>query len=261
MDPQADPNRRRNTKRLMVTMGALVATILLMSAVAPGLDRASAAEGASPEVTLLCTYEAANGGDIFASQKPDPKGSAVDGVIDQGGCVLNAQNHGECVTTLARSAAVVGVADQDLWQDVPLDDIANQMTLGAEACEGIVEPDLRVLPASVASSVVDIRVYVNDDAFGYDVSGAVCTDGPDDDHIACESVIEEERHGVFCNGGGAMSDVDLTAADHVVVFLDGPANAEATYCADSPIGGTSGGIYEDPAPPENHGILIEFWLT
>lgn len=245
----------------MVTMSALVATILLMSAVAPGLDGARAAEGASPEVTLLCTYEAANGGDLFASQKPDPKGSAVDGVIDQGGCVLNAPGHGECVTTLARSAAVVGVADRDLWQDVPLDDIANQMTLEAEACEGIVESDLRVLPASVASSVVDIDVIVNDDAFGYDVSGAVCTDGPDEDHIACESVIEEERHSVFCNGGGRMLDVNLAVVDHLVVFLDGPANAEATDCGDSPIGGTSGGIYEDPAPPQHHGILIKFWLT
>lgn len=211
----------------------------------------AAASSGTSSASYDCKYEAGNGGDLKASMKADQvSGQTVDGFIDQGGCIINDSEVGECVTALTREGGLgVGLGD------LTLDTIGSEMTFRDTDIQGhnaSVDCGLREFPDHVNDlSSVDISISVFDYAFGTTVGGALCTESTDDDHVACEiGTGENEEKQEFCGGEATLINVDLSQANHVVVFLNGPGNQE-TNCdpTENPIGATTG-------PDDPYGVSI-----
>lgn len=223
-----------------------------MVAVAPGNFPGLAQ--ASQEVSSVCTYEA-DQGDLQATTKKDQGGFTADGHVDLGGCIWNEPDHGECVTTLVRQDGLgVGLGD------LTLENIATPQTIStsdAQNTNSSVDCDLREMP--ISSGEVEITVSIDDDFWAPEqISGWLCTDSSDDDHIACESLTTEgEQRWDFCRTGFTTPKFDISDTNHVVVFVNGVANAAGlSDCGtddSNPIGGLSGGIDD-----QNAGIVLEF---
>lgn len=234
---------------MSAAMVAVLAAVALGSGLGPVSQPAQAIH--FDPVTAHCTYESGNG-DLVAIMKDDQTGLANDDMIDQGGCIWNRPNTGDCVTAVAREAGSLG---EDLGA-LTLGEIASRISLNEVDCPAQIETELREFEATFADDLVDISVEIVDDAFGSPgVSGILCTEGIDTDPIACQHTQVtsfKEWRGRICNGhlrDGPLR-VDMSKVNHVVVFIDGPATSSEAHVDDiecpgstNVIGGTTGGVF------------------
>lgn len=255
---------QRHDKRMVLTMGAVIASVALVSGLGtvPGDVQASHVAGhQDPILRLRCTYDVGNGGDVFASMQEDLNGVSDDSpgsYIDQGGCIINPAGLGQCYTTVTRATGGIG----DAMGDLTLDFMADGMTVStADAQEENATLDCNVREIDFGSlpDTVSIRVLVQDDFWETYVDGVLCTDSTDDDQIACEEAQlgSPEINEPFCDGqlSEATNTVDLTSTDHIVVFLDGPANEGINGCNNgNPTGAVTGGVVVP-----GYGVIIEFY--
>lgn len=254
-EEQADggPKMRRHDKRMLVTMGAVIASVALVSGVVQVPMNAQAAE-TSADFRVDCDYEAGNGGDLMATMKDDQvTGLTNDGIVDQGGCIINNDDRDDCVTPVMRDGGLgIGLGS------LTLGSIAGALELDAVDAQNTnpdVECDVRETSGNIQNKEVDVQVIINDDAWGTAISGLLCTD-EDGDNIACET----GEHAVTRTGcdGNLKTRINMNGVDHLVLFLNGPANSIQVACSESnPVGGTMGG-YLDPAIS---GVEFHFFIV
>lgn len=252
---------RRHSKKMVLTMGVVIASVALVSGfgTVPGSVQAGHL-GGEKLLTFRCTYESANGGDAFASMQEDLAAVTDDGVIDQGGCIVSGTGHDLCYTVLARDQGDIG----DSLGDLTLDFMADGMSLPADEAQqqnASLSCNLREIDFGALPDQVRISVTVIDDYWeGQYISGVLCSESTDDDLTACETdqlSTPEEQH-VLCNNQlDQVGPFDLTTTNHLVVFLDGPANVVASGCGNesiNPLGATTGGL----ATP-GYGVIFTFY--
>lgn len=252
--PETKGTKRSRTGKWMATaMVAVLAAVALGSGLGPVSQPAQATH--LLPWTSYCSYEA-DTGDVAVVMKNDQTGLTSDGYIDNGGCIWNRPNHGECVTAVTRGEG--GLAAE--LGDLALGEIATRISLDVADCPASIETDLREFDDDFADATVDISVSVSDDAFATEISGLICTEGIDDDHIGCETgqlLDNREYSDRICGGAAELEFIPMDRVNHIVVFIDGPASAtEVNQNEDCPstvsaIGGTTGGIF-DP----NDGITV-----
>lgn len=243
------------------TIGALIATVALVSGLSPISNLApSAAASSSGTATFHCTYEGGGAGDLIATIANDQVGQTQDGYVDQGGCLWVSSNLQDsiCAQSVTRKDGT-GAGLGELTLDAISDEIQISTT-DAQNQNASTACQLRELP-TFSSDTVQVTAEIIDDVYGREMSGAMCGD-TDDDNVACENL--EPHRDEFCTRSGTVGKTiqidDYSKVDHFAIFVNGPANSgsgsEKTSCGgddDNPIGGTSGGIFNPSA-----GIYVEF---
>lgn len=246
----------RDDKRMLLTMGAVAVATTMVVGFGAVSDTVSATHPG--DLRLLCTYEVGHGGDAFASMQEDRTGSFADDpgpYIDQGGCIVSTTGLDMCYVTLARATGGIG----DAMGDLTMDFMADGMSLPAKEAQEVNSTLSCAIREVDFSAYSQVQVTVSDDFWGgpnwADISGVLCTDSTDDDSIACEEsqLGTPEVRERFCDNTTPRVDFDASTTDHVVVFLDGPANAP--LCSNgNPTGATTGGLVEP-----GYGVIFDFF--
>lgn len=260
MPATRNPKKQRNGKRMLLTMGAVIASVGLVVGYGPFTGISPPASATHPE-NMHCTYEAGESGDISATITNDQGAGAADGLIDDGGCifVMPDINDNACTLTILRAGPLLGTLTNTEMNNIGDGMSVDMMELEeqAEPGEELPDCDLRELP--VTSGRVEITVSIVDDVYGSGaVGGAICTEAANDDydHVACDEglLTGGEINEEFCNGGPFTVTVEeISEVDAIVVYTNGPKN-QADHCdlllAQT---ATTGGIL-DPAG----GVYISF---
>lgn len=253
----------RKSKRMLWTMGAVIASVALVSGVVPLTDTAQANQTQENDGIVIerCSYEAGTHGDLVATIMNDQglNGNGDDWIedahwIDDGGCIFVSK--GLDADKAIYSATRSGGLSTDLG-DLTLQFIAKDLSTGSEQPTKEVNKTLRRLPIDELideggdPTNVTISVDLIDDVWGAGiVGGAVCTDA-DGDGMACGA---NEFHKTFCGSSGELKGtVDLTAVEALIVFTNGPVNQAAECDGAAAPAAAMGGII-DPAA----GMFVTF---
>lgn len=244
---------KRHDKRMLLTMGAVIAAVGLISGLT-SLPHQARASHDDADWVVQCYYEAGNGGDLMATikndQGSDGTGTTSDGFVDQGGCIINFQDTDACTTAVMRDGGLgIGLGELTLGSmalamELPEDD--------AQSVNATTQCDLRDAPSRLFNKKVEVGVSMLDDVYEWQVSGVLCTD-EDGDNIACETGEIEEVHSGCIE---PRTTIDTSSVDHLVLFLNGPVNSRDNACSsENPVGATTGWL------SPSYGVNFHFYIV